>query len=275
MNHALIVFLVGLSLSSFGAELKQKTADAFDKYVSATESRMKDELRPGGAFLYVDSLPADTKQSSLDKLMKGDVLVEVRETKSPGLSSNVPDGMVHHWIGIIFIPDVTLAQVLSVLKDYDRRAELYKPDVISSHLISHEGNDYKFFLRLYQKRFTTVVFNTEYIAHWGQVDSRRIYSNSISTRIAEVKDFNHPDGEQWPVGQGHGYLWRLNTYWRFEEKDNGVYMQCEALSLTRDIPFGLGWLLKPLVTKIPKESLNRALGQTRTVVLEKKKGESR
>ncbi|HEX3322630.1 MAG TPA: hypothetical protein VHR84_18135 [Terriglobales bacterium] len=275
MNHALIVFLVGLSLSSFGAELKQKTADAFDKYVSATESRMKDELRPGGAFLYVDSLPADTKQSSLDKLMKGDVLVEVRETKSPGLSSNVPDGMVHHWIGIIFIPDVTLAQVLSVLKDYDRRAELYKPDVISSHLISHEGNDYKFFLRLYQKRFTTVVFNTEYIAHWGQVDSRRIYSNSISTRIAEVKDSNHPDGEQWPVGQGHGYLWRLNTYWRFEEKDNGVYMQCEALSLTRDIPFGLGWLLKPLVTKIPKESLNRALGQTRTVVLEKKKGESR
>src|SRR5690242_8591528 len=219
MNHALIVFLVGLSLSSFGAELKQKTADAFDKYVSATESRMKDELRPGGAFLYVDSLPADIKQSSLDKLMKGDVLVEVRDTKSPGLSSNVPDGMVHHWTGIIFIPDVTLAQVLSVLKDYDRRAELYKPDVISSHLISHEGNDYKFFLRLYQKRFTTVVFNTEYIAHWGQVDSRRIYSNSISTRIAEVKDSNHPDGEQWPVGQGHGYLWRLNTYWRFEEKD--------------------------------------------------------
>jgi hypothetical protein len=51
-------------------------------------------------------------------------------------------------------------------------------------------------------------------------------------------------------------------------------MQCEALSLTRDIPLGLGWLLKPLVTKIPRESLNRVLGQTRTVVLEKKKAAS-
>jgi hypothetical protein len=274
MNYALTFCLFGLSLRSFGAELQQKTTIAFDKYVAATESRMNDELRPGGAFLCIDSLPTDARQSALDKLKKGEVLVEVRETKSPALGSNVPDGMVHHWIGIIFIPDVTLAQVLSILKDYDRRAELYNPDVISSHLISHEGNDYKFFLRLYQKRFTTVVFNTEYLAHWGQVDPHRIYSNSISTRIAEVKDSNHPDGEQWPVGQGRGYLWRLNTYWRFEVKDNGVYMQCEALSLTRDIPFGLGWLLKPLVTKIPKESLNRALGQTRTVVLEKKKAGS-
>ncbi len=274
MNYALIVCFLGLSLNSFGADLKQKTTTAFDKYVAATESRMNDELRPGGAFLYLNGLPMDARQSSLDKLMKGEVLVEKRETKSPGDSSDIPDGMVHHWVGIIFIPGITLAQLLPMLQDYDRRAELYKPDVIASHLISHEGDDYKFFLHLYQKRFTTVVFNTEYIAHWGHVDSHKIYSNSISTKIAEVKDSDRPDGEEWAVGQGRGYLWRLNTYWRFEEKDNGVYMQCEALSLTRDIPFGLGWLLKPLVTKIPKESLNRALGQTRTVMLEKEKAGS-
>ncbi|HEY2115812.1 MAG TPA: hypothetical protein VGJ51_12015, partial [Candidatus Angelobacter sp.] len=96
-------------------------------------------------------------------------------------------------------------------------------------------------------------------------------SNSISTRIAELKDPNKPDGEQLPVGTGHGYLWRLNTYWRFEEKDGGVYLQCEALSLTRDMPIGLGWLLKPLVTSIPKASLNRALGQTRNVVQQESK----
>ena len=271
MNHALIVCLFGLSLSSLGAELKPKTSAAFDKYVAATEARVNGELRPGGVFLYVDGLPADARQRSQDKLRKGEILVELRKTNSPGLNSDVPDGMVHHWVGIMFIPGVTLAQLLPILQDYDRRAELYKPDVISSHLIFHQGDDYRFSMRLYQKRFTTVVFNTEYATHWGQVDPRRIYSNSISTKIAEVKNSDHPDGEEWPVGKGRGYLWRLNTYWRFEEKDNGVYMQCEALSLTRDIPFGLGWLLKPLVTKIPRESLNRALGQTRTEVLEKKK----
>lgn len=270
-NCALIICVVGLSLSSIGAELKQKTTTAFDKYVAATEASINDDLHLGGPFLYVDSLPADLRQSSHDKLMKGDVLIEQRKTTSPGLNSDVPDGMVHHWVGIIFIPGVTLAQLLPIVHDYDRRAEIYKPDVIASHLISHQEDAYTFSLRLYQKRFTTVIFNTEYVAHWGQVDPQKVYSHSISTRIAEVKDANHPDGEEWPVGQGRGYLWRLNTYWRFEEKDNGVYMQCEALSLSRDIPFGLGWLLKPLVTKIPRESLNRVLGQTRTAVLEKKK----
>lgn len=274
MNYALIVCLLVSSISSRAAELKQKTTAAFDKYVAATEARIHSELRPDGIFLYVDALKADAMKSLYDKLMKGEVLVEQRKTNSPGLSSDVPDGMVHHWIGIIFIPGVTLAQVLPIVQDYDRRAELYKPDVSASHLISHQGDDYRFFLRLYQKRFTTVILNTEYVTHWGQVDAHKAYSHSISTRIAEVKDSDHPDGEEWPVGQGRGYLWRLNTYWRFEEKDNGVYIQCEALSLTRDIPFGLGWLLKPLVTKIPRESLNRALGQTRTVVLEKKKAGS-
>jgi hypothetical protein len=273
-NCTLIVCLVCLSLRGTGAELKLKTTSAFDKYVAVTEARINDELRPGGTYLYVDGLTEDARQSSYDKLRKGEVLVERRETRSQGLSSDVPDGMVHHWVGIIFIPSITLTELLPIMRDYDRRAELYKPDVIASHLISHQEDDYRFFLRLYQKRFTTVVFNTEYVAHWGQVDPRRIYSHSISTRITEVKDSDHPDGEEWPVGEGRGYLWRLNTYWRFEEKDNGVYMQCEALSLTRDIPFGLGWLLKPLVTKIPRESLNRALGQTRTAVVEKKKAGS-
>ena len=196
-------------------------------------------------------------------------MIKKLETKGQGISSDPPDGIIHHWVGLAFIPSATLAEVLPLFQDYEHKAELYKPEVTASHLIWHQGDEYKFFLRLYQKRFTTVVFNTEYVAHWGQVDPKKVYSHSISTKIAEVKDSDHPDGEEWPVGQGRGYLWRLNTYWRFEEKDGGVYLQCEALSLTRDIPFGLGWLLRRLVTKIPKQSLDRALGQTRRVVLER------
>lgn len=264
-----VICLIGLNVASAAAELKPKTTAAFDKYVAATEARINGELHPGGTFLYIDAKPDDVKKSSYDELKNGQILVEKLETRADGVSADVPDGMVHHWVGLVFIPGATLAQVLPIVQDYDHRSDLYKPDVVASHLISHQGSDYKFFLRLYQKRFTTAVFNTEYTAHWGQVDPKKMYSHSISTRIAEVKDADHPDGEEWPVGQGRGYLWRLNTYWRFEEKDGGVYLQCEALSLTRDIPYGLGWLIKPLVVKIPRESLNRALGQTRTVVLEK------
>jgi hypothetical protein len=259
------------STTTRGAELKQKTTTAFDRYVAATEARFANELRPGGPFLYIDAMNPDAKRQAYDQLKNGEILVQKLETKTPGVSSDVPDGMVHHWVGLIFIPGATLAKTLPIVKDYDRRAELYKPDVSASRTLAHNGDDFKMFLRLHQKKFTTVDFNTTYDVHWGSVDSTKVYSNSISSRIAEVKDPDKPDGDELPVGTGHGYLWRLNTYWRFEEKDGGVYLQCEALSLTRDMPIGLGWLLKPLVTSIPKASLNRALGQTRNVVEQESK----
>jgi hypothetical protein len=268
---ALSFCLVALSAPARAVELKQKTTVAFDKYTSATEARLTSELRAGSPFLYVDALPPEAMKSAYEKLKNGEILVDKRETTAPGVSSDIPNGMVHHWVGLIFIPGVTMAQVSLILKDYDHRAELYKPDVAASRLLWRQGDDYRIFLRLYQKRFTTVILNTEYAVHWGQVSADKIYSNSISTRIAEVKNPSRPDGDEWPVGKGRGFLWRLNTYWRLEERDGGVYVQCEFVSLTRDIPFGLGWLLRPLVTSIPRESLNKALGQTRKVVLEKSK----
>jgi hypothetical protein len=260
--------LAVFSTSDIAADLKEKTATAFDRYTAATEARIQNELRSGDSFLYVDSQPQEARKSSYEQLKSGEILVHHLETAGPGLSSEPPDGLIHHWVGLAFIPGATLANVLPIVRDYDRRAQLYKPEVTASHLIWHRGDDYKFFLRLYEKRFTTVVFNTEYVAHWGQVDPKKLYSHSISTKVAEVKDPNQPDGEELPIGEGHGYLWRLNTYWRFEERDGGVYVQCEALSLTRDIPYGLAWLLRPLVTKIPKDALDRALGETRKLVLQ-------
>lgn len=268
---SILTCVLALSAAASAAELKPKTASAFDKYVAATEQRFDAELKPGGAFLYVDGLPRDERNADYARLKNGEILIDKLHTRAPGVHKDVPDGMVHHWVAVVFVPGVTLAQVLPVVKDYDHRAELYKPEVTASRLISHRGNDYKIFLRLYQKKFTTVVFNSDYDVHWGEVTPDEYYSNSISTRITQVKDADHPDGPEYPPGTGTGYLWRLNTYWRFEEKDGGVYIQCEALSLTRDIPYGLGWLLKPLVTRIPKDSLDRALGRTREVVLQKAK----
>jgi hypothetical protein len=273
-NAAVLACLLALCTVSSAADLKQKTTDAFNKYVAVTEERMAGELKPGGTFLCPDhptSKPSEEMRDAYNRLKQGEILVEKQETKLDGKDVEVPDGMVHHWVGLVFIPGATLADTLAVVQDYDHRAELYKPEVIAAHIISHSGDDYQIFMRLYQKRFTTVVFNTEYAIHWGRVDEKKLFSNSLSTHVAEVQDAAKPDGPEVPIGHGNGFLWRLNTYWRFEEKDGGVYVQCEALSLTRDIPFGLAWLIKPLVTKIPKQSLDRALGRTREVVLEKMK----
>ena len=58
-------------------------------------------------------------------------------------------------------------------------------------------------------------------------------------------------------------MWKMNTYWRFEERDGGLYIQCEAVTLTRNVPFGLGWAIGPLIASIPRESLTSTMLATR------------
>ena len=265
----LFVLVTALSAACSAAELKQATDAAFNKYVGATEARMARELHSGNPFLYVDSLPPGQRSAAYDRLKHGEILVYRLQTRAPGVTSEIPDGMVHHWVGLVFIPGVTMAQALPVLLDYDHRAELYKPEVTASRLIWHNGDHYHVFLRLYEKKFTTVAFNTEYDVHWGRLGPRRMYSDSISSRIAQLRDPDNPAAGEYPLGGGSGFLWRFNTYWRFQEKDGGLYLQCEALSLTRDIPWAVRWLIRPLVTRIPRDALNRALGRTRQVIRQK------
>src|SRR5258708_7900949 len=184
---AILLCLFGLRAGSLAADLKPKTTAAFDRYVTATEAKFTNELRPEGPFLYVDGLQPDARKSAYEQLKQGAILVERAETKLPGVSADVPDGMVHHWVGLVFIPGVTLANTLPVVQDYEHRAELYKPDVIASRVLTHEGSDFKIFLRLHQKKFTTVVFNTDDYINRAQVEAATIHSPTTITRLSTVK----------------------------------------------------------------------------------------
>jgi hypothetical protein len=113
------------------------------------------------------------------------------------------------------------------------------------------------------KRVITVVVNSEHEARFSRDRSDRAQSRIYSTRIAEVEEAGTPNERELPVGRDGGYLWRLYTYWRLLERDGGTYVQCETISLTRGIPLGLGWLVRPFVTSIPRESLEFTLATTR------------
>src|SRR5207248_11131528 len=138
---SVVSLLFFLAPHSYAIELKQQTAAAFDAYVAATEARMAEELRPGGAFLYIDTLPSDRRSSAYRQLAGGEIFISPLQTARNGKSISIPDGMVHHWVGIVFIPNSSLAAVLPVVQNYGNRAEIYKPDVIASRLISHQGDD--------------------------------------------------------------------------------------------------------------------------------------
>jgi len=42
----------------------------------------------------------------------------------------------------------------------------------------------------------------------------------------------------------------------------GVYLECRTISLSRNIPTGLGWIIRPMVSSLPRESLTATLEST-------------
>jgi hypothetical protein len=175
----------------------------------------------------------------------------------------VPNGLIHDWIGAAFLPDTKLKHTLALIQDYDNHKNVYKLDVLDSKLISHRDNDFQIYLRLLKKKIMTVVLDTDHEVHYRSVDPTRWICRSCTTRIAEVENAGSPKEKVLPPDTGYGFLWRLNSYWRFQERDGGVWLECRAISLTRDVPFGLGWIIEPIIQKLPKESLINTLESTR------------
>ena len=257
----LVALLLGWSRTVSAAELKQATVAAFDHYVQLSEQRMSTEL--SGTFLRIDGLPADQRDAGYTRLRAGEVITDELQTLENGKPIPVPSGMIHHWCGLAFVKGATLQKTLAFLQDYDHQDKYYAPDVQRSKLLLHNGDDFKIFLRLRKHKVVTVLLNTEYAVKYTTFAPSRSTSRSLSTRIAEIEDADKPDGAEKPVGNDSGYLWRLYSYWHFYERDGGVYIQLEAISLTRNIPSGFGWLIGPFVTSIPKESLAFTLAHTR------------
>lgn len=264
---ALLVFFSGMPSAAAAAELKPEAAQGYARYVQLTEERMKSELAPGGIFLSVDGLPEAQRSDTYARLQRGEVVTTRLRTEDPSGKVSTPEALIHHWVGTIFIPGASLKQVLALLQDYDRHYVYYKPEVAQSKTVEHAGDEFKIHYRLVRKKIITVVLDTDYDVHYHAVDAAHAYSDSHATRIAEVEHYGEAAERDMPPGNDGGFLWRLDSYWRFVDTGRGVYVQCEAISLTRDIPTGLGWLIGPFVESIPRESLAFTLDSTRDAVL--------
>ena len=228
---------------------------------------MLKELHPGAAFLWVDGLPEARRLEARSELQRGDVVMERLETRDPAGLTQAPGAMIHHWIGTVFIPGASLQQVLTLLQDYDHHPIYYTPEVTKSKILERTVDDFKIQYRLTQTKIVTVVLDADFEVRYERLSAVRAQSLSHSTRIVEIEHPGGPNERSLPAGNDDGFLWRLNSYWRFSEADRGVYVQCEAISLTRDIPMGLNWLIAPFIESIPRESLEFTLRSTRAAVL--------
>jgi len=235
-------------------ELKPDTLQAFDIYVRTAEARLDQQAR-SSRFLWADGV-----KDAKDKLLHGQVLAEPWVGEG---DMGIADGLIHDWVGAVYIPGATLDAVISMVQDYDRAKLSYKPEVVDSKLLGRSGDDFKVYMRLLKKEVLSVVLNSEHDVHYTRIDDSRCYSRSRSTRLAEVQNPGGHHERELPPGKDHGFLWRLNSYWRFEQRDGGVYVECEAISLSRSVPTGLGWIINPIIRALPRDSLSNTLRCTR------------
>jgi hypothetical protein len=249
--------------------LGQATVRAFDLYVANTEGRNSKALKQGN-FLWIDDLQPSDRERAYAKLRGGETEMRRVIPGEAGANVSVPGGMIHDWQGIIFIPDAKIDDVLRVLQDYDHHSSIYAPDVEKSKLESHDGDHFKAFLRFRRHKVITVVLDTEHDITYFRDSATRAHSRSSATRIAEVDNPGTPKEKEKAPGDDNGFMWRMETWWRLEERDGGVYVQNEVVSLSRDIPAGLGWMIEPFVTSIPRESLAFTMEATRRSVVPRK-----
>ena len=252
VHVALIIpLIVSLALprEAVAAKFQPQTLRAWDEYVQLTEKRIAGELDSPSAFI----------RSDVNRLKSGQVFIQKMTTKTTnGRDINVPDGLVHHWFGSIFIPDVTVQALVNWVQNYNQHSKYFQ-EVEQSKLVSQEGDTFRIFLRLVRKKVVTVHYNTDHTVVYRTHAADRVSSRSFTTRIAEIENAGSATEREKPIGDDSGFFWRLNSYWRFKAQDGGVVVECESISVSRSIPFGLGWLIKGFVESVPRESLESTL----------------
>lgn len=254
------------ALPAGATELKPETLAAYNRYAAARNAQFDAEVQHD-PFLWADAQPAAQRTSCYNQLQSQGVVIEQLDRLVDGKKYDVPDGMAHHWLGIIFIPGAKVSAVVALVEDYDHHSKYYAPEVVRSKLLSRDGDHFLTYLRFFKKHILSVTIDTWHEAWYRAISPAREVSRSQITRAQEVEDAGQKDETLRPEGDDHGFLWRMNTYWKFEEKDGGTYVQCESITLTREIPMLLKPIIAPFVTSVPRESLVGVLTHTRTAVL--------
>jgi putative flippase GtrA len=246
------------------AILKAKTAADFAKYVAAVEARRAHDITSNQPFLAFERQPAAEQARTLALLRRGEVFVERGVAARDSASNEIPidGGLVNHWRGTVFVPNVKLDDLLKVLQE--PQSDKHKQeDVLSSKVVSRDGDSQKVYLRLRRTKFVTVVYDTEYDVDYKRLTSDRALSNSISTKVAEIEHAGTPRERALPEGNDSGYMWRLNSYWRYKQFEGGVLVEIESLTLSRDLPAIIGPLIRPIVNSTARESMTRTLASVR------------
>jgi putative flippase GtrA len=241
------------------ADLQPETLKAWRAAVEMTERRISNELASQKGFLTLDFLNSTEAARERQAVLSGEIPIKRVDT---GEAVHVPDGMIHHWRGSVFIPGIPLDFILSRVKNPnldDTRQE----DVLDSRVLQKDPEGLRLYLKLQRSKIVTVVYNTEHLIRYKKHGPTRESSSSTATKIAEVEYLSGNKEREKPEGHDRGFLWRMNSYWRYEQVGGGVIVECESMTLSRSVPFLLEYFVRPLINSTARESMHRTLDSMR------------
>lgn len=234
MNFLGAVFVAAQFLTT----LDPKTIRAFDDYVRAVDAQLTARA--------LNPAPLAGKPAGVFMINGG---------------KDVERGQIHDWVAVSFLPGVRRERVKTILEDFSRHPSIY-PEVIDGKIERREGSRIIAMHRLRKKKVLEVTLDARYQLEVLPSTASRYASRSVATEITEI------EGERrLKPGHDHGFLWRLQTYWTLEETRDGLWMEVRSVSLTRDVPMGLGWAVKPIVKELPRESLEALMEATKRAVM--------
>jgi hypothetical protein len=252
--YGLLIFVFVASPACALGEPSPAATSAFNSYIGVVESRLSQQHRSQTAFF---ASVASSPEKEVH-LRKGEVIIE-RLGPSDGA---LRGAMLHHWRGTAFAPGAKAADFERLMKDFDAYPQYFAPQVLQGRILTQHGDHLQAWMRVRQKHILTVVMDTTYDITYARLDAQNGYSISRSTQISEIDSAGTREERALNSNEEHGFLWRLNTYWSYEERGGGLFMQIESVSLTRSIPNGLGWIVRPFVESVPRESLEFTLRST-------------
>ena len=237
-------------------QLQPETVGAWEEYVRRVDSRMDARSNGEMPFLWIDESVNRGRHIGRGEVVVAPVL--------PHGTQSVPNGLIHHWIGGVFIPGATIDSLSAIIQDYSKYKDYYKPVVANSKVLGCTGENQRFSM-LWQHKvlFITAAIQSEYVARGLRVDRRRGYNVADTVRVQEIEHYGRPEERLLPPGTGNGFIWRMHSVARYEERDGGVYLELEAMALTRDIPGSVRWFVSPVVNHLSINSLTTTLQQTR------------
>jgi hypothetical protein len=235
------------------AQPTSAAGSAFLAYAQQVESRLARQHQSGDSFL---ALTASDPLNETARLRNGELIID---QLTPSTGAELSGSLLHHWRGTAFVPGARAADFERLTQDFKTYPQHFSPQVLQARLIAQNGDRMQAWMRVRQQHVVPVVLDTTYDITYRRLDDQHGYSISRSTRIDEIYAAGTAAERALNADEEHGFLWQLNTYWSYEEKDGGLYLQIEAVSLTRSIPHGLGWMIRPYVESIPRDSLEFTL----------------